>query len=139
VGSFSFWVASLLFPMFLLTVNSIARWWFNMHQSAAGDLILLFGAFDGAVILEADDFQAFSRILPQANDLRAWFLLVLLVNVMLWAIAVFGVERRMLPVHAARVGQFSRSPALAMICYLGISGFATVMNTAAFTLRLQAP
>jgi hypothetical protein len=101
--------------------------------------LVLFGAFDGAVILEADDFQAFSRVLPDANDLRAWFLLGLLVNIMLWAVAVFGVERGMLPGHVAGAGRFSRWPALAIICYLGISGFATVMNTAAFTLRLQAP
>jgi hypothetical protein len=139
MGSFSFWVASLVLPIFLLAVNSIARWWFGMHQSAAGDLMVLFGAFDGAVILEADDFQAFSRILPNANDLRAWFLLVLLVNVVLWVVAVFGVERHMQTGHATRAVHFSRSPVPAMICYLGISGFATVMNTVAFTLRLQAP
>jgi hypothetical protein len=139
MGPFSFWVASLLFPMFLLAVNSIARWWFGMHQSAAGDLIVLFGAFDGAVILEADDFRAFSRVLSDANDLRAWFLLVLLINIMLWAVAVFGVERGMISRHMAGVRRFSRWPALSIIGYLGISGFATFLNTAAFTLRVQAP
>src|SRR5260370_1426244 len=78
----------------------------------AGDLILLLVAFDGTVILQAEDFAPFSRYLPAAGDLRALYLLFIVITFALWALAVFGIERRMQATHTNH--RFSMSHALTM-------------------------
>ena len=135
MGSFSFWVGSLFFPLLLLAVNSIARWSFRMPQSAAGDLILLFGAFDAAVILQADDFKKFSYVFPDANDLRALYLLFFVINAVLWVVAVFKIERAIHHSFDHQAGKYTKSPTLAMIGYLTLSVIAILYNTAPFTIR----
>ncbi len=105
-----------------------------MQQSAAGDLILLFIGFDGAVILQAEDFASFSHSLPNPSDLRAFYLLLIAITSVLWAFAVFRIERRMQAVHAA--GQaFSMARAATTIGYIGTAAVAAVLNTAPFTVR----
>jgi len=134
----SFWIGSLAFPITLLTINAIGRWCFDMEQSAAGDLILLFVAFDGTVILQAEDFAPFSRGLQAASgvhaasDLRALYLLFIVITFALWAFAVFGIERRMQVAHATARG-FSMSRMMNMTCYIGTAAAAFVLNTAPFT------
>jgi hypothetical protein len=135
IGSFSFWVASLVFPLILLALNAVIRWLAKMHQSAAGDLIMLFGAFDGAVILQADEFAPFSHHLPDANDLRAWFLIVLIFNIVFWGLAVLRIERAMYRDYDHITGRYLRSPTWGMIGYLALSAATIVLNTAAFTVR----
>lgn len=130
----SFWIGSLVFPVALLTINAIGRWSFDMEQSAAGDLILLLVAFDGAVILQAEDFASFSRYLTVASDLRALYLLLIVITFALWAFAVFGIERRMQVAHVAG-RRFSVQRAITMMSYIGTAAVAVVLNTAPFTGR----
>lgn len=106
-----------------------------MQQSAAGDLILLLVAFDGAVILQSNDFVAFSHSLKDAGDLRALYLLLIVITLTLWAIAVFGLERRMqFGYGEGRSALLFR--ASSMVGYIGLAAVAFVLNTAAFTVRL---
>jgi hypothetical protein len=127
---FAFWVESLFFPIVLLVINALARWDAGMSQSAPGDLILLLGIFDVTVILRADHLINFCSLLDEANDLRAWFLVIGVVNAVLWAIAVFRIERGL---HQG-IGWFGRSRARAVTGYFAVSLVAIVLNTAPFTV-----
>jgi hypothetical protein len=118
--------------MALLTINAIGRWCFDMEQSAAGDLILLLVACDGTVILQAEDFASFSRDFTAATDLRAFYLLLIVVSFALWEFAVFGIERGMRITHVAG-HSFSITRAVTMMSYIGTAAVAVVLNTAAFT------
>lgn len=134
VIQWSFWIGSLIFPITLLTINCLGRWSFGMEQSAAGDLILLFAAFDGAVILQAEDFAPFNHYFRTGADLRSCYLVFFVFTLALWAFAVFQIERRMQLAYA-NAGASAISRGLAMIAYIGTSAVAVVVNTAAFTVR----
>src|SRR5260370_14391005 len=133
MGSFAFWVESIFFPLISLTINAVVRWRARMPQSAPADLILLLWVFDVAVILKADTFSQFSELLANPNDLRAWFVIVLLVNVGLW-MAIFRIEYMLARGTASRTGWFTQSRPRAMILCFATSTVAVVTSTAAFTM-----
>lgn len=132
MGSFAFWMESLFFPLIVLTLNAVVRWRTGMPQSAPADLILLFWIFDFAVIIKADTFSQFSSLLENADNLRAWFVPVLLINVGLW-LAILRIEYMLHHGIVSWIGWFAQSRPRAMILCFAISIVTVVTNTAPFT------
>src|SRR5689334_8118576 len=91
----SVWLISLGVPLVVLAINSGARAIAGMPQSAAGDLLLLFVIFDVDVIWNAHHLISYSKILANEEELRAWFIFFLFVNIGLWMFAVLHIERLM--------------------------------------------
>jgi len=105
-----------------------------MPQSAPGDLLVVLAVFDGAVILDPAAFQKFAVGALQGEELRAYFLFILVTMVVFWGVAVLKIERAMHEGFDRQAGFFTRSMLGAVTASLFIATIACLLNSAPFTL-----
>lgn len=132
MGSFAFWTESLFFPLIALIINALVRWRTRIPQSAPADLILMLWIFDVAVILKAETFSQFSELLTNPDNMRAWFIMVWLLNIFLW-LMILRIEYIHITGIAATGAWFTRSRSRAMVLSFATSIVGIVTNLAAFT------
>jgi hypothetical protein len=96
----TFWAAAVGIPAVLVIGNAVVRHGLGMAQSAGADVGLMFAAFDGVVLTQADEFRPHVRHPDLASDLTGIFVLLLFFSLLSWIILVIQ-EQKIVTYHAA--------------------------------------
>jgi hypothetical protein len=128
----SFWIVVLVIPLLVVVGNVVARALRGMPHSAASDLILAFVVFDAAVAINAPEFQPLVKHPPLRGHLVAVYVTFIIVNLILWSVAVFKIEHDLLLMHNKRLMRYTSSPAKLLLVANLISIFVFASNTMIF-------
>lgn len=131
----TFWVAAIGIPSVLLIGNTLVRRALGMAQSAGADTGLMFAAFDGVVVTQADEFRQHIPHPEFAADLTGIFVILLFISLFFWIILVIQ-EQRLVTYHAARyTGTTTTYPYVAVFLSYSLPFIVTFLNLTPFIYR----
>jgi hypothetical protein len=128
----SFWIVVLIIPLLVVIGNAVARWLRGLPHSAASDVILAFVVFDAAVAVHAHDFGPFVKWPTVQPHLVAIYVTLMIINLMLWAVAVFKIEYDLFEKYHKQQKRYIRSPWLLISASFVMALFVFASNTVIF-------
>lgn len=136
MGTIDFWIAALGVPIVVLCGNGFLRAAvFGMPQTSAADLILTLIVFDGAVILQTEEFSRFVTDHTLKEALRGIYLVILIINMVLWYYSVAVLEKALNVKFNKRLRKYAPVPAREIFLAFCLSVFVVGLNTASFVWR----
>ena len=106
----SFWIVVLVVPLLVVVGNAVVRWLFGLPHSATSDICLAFVVFDVAVAVNAHEFAPFVKMHDLRVHIVAIYIVLLIVNLILWVVAAFLIEHKLLQSFNKRQNRYTKSP-----------------------------
>jgi hypothetical protein len=106
----SFWIVVLIVPLLVIVANAVVRWLLAIPHSATSDICLAFVVFDVAVAVHSHDFAPFVKMQHLQKGIVAIYLVLLILNLILWTIAAFVIEQRLLLAYNKQRKSYAQSP-----------------------------
>lgn len=128
----SFWIVVLIVPLLVILANAVVRWLLAIPHSATSDICLAFVVFDVAVAVHAHDFAPFVKMQYLQKDLVAIYLMLLIINLVLWTVAAFVIEQKLLLAYDRRKKRYVQSPWLLVFASAFLAIFVFASNTILF-------
>jgi hypothetical protein len=132
MGHLSFWIVVLGVPLAVVLGNGFLRHIHGIPQSTAADLMLALIVFDAAVIIQHHEFQEYVRSEWLKANIIAIYVLLLIVNYVLWHVSAFKLEVALLSRYSVRQRRYLQTPAWLIFGAFMMTVFALASNTLVF-------
>ncbi len=123
----------LIVPLLVVIGNAVVRWLSGLPHSATSDIILVFVVFDVAMGVHAKEFGPFVKLPELKMHLVAISFVLLIVNLILWVVTAFLIERKLLDYYDKRRRKYTVSPLGLIFTSAFIAVFVFASNTIIFT------